>query len=351
MPLSIRIPLRTFFPALLLVVSASAARAQDPAADAAQQATQQTMQANQQAMEASQQAIQQAQQASAQAMQQAQQDAQNAAQNTASNASIPYAALKPKFSVKAGTYSQTVAVKMTDSTRGAIIYYTTDGWTPTVNSNRYLGPVAINSTTTLQAIAIVPYGGRSLVNSAQYVINSPSNSSPSNSATSNSAMAPNAPLAANQGANDNAPAAGAPNELYEGTPVEFAFAGEVSSKTASVGDKIPVTLASDLMAGPTVVAKTGTPATVTIIQVDNTGAGGAPGDLVFQADALNVNGKIIGLRGSEEREGEAKPPNAAALIPVVGPFTVFKHGKDAEITKGTAFTAYVDKDIPLASLQ
>ena len=72
---------------------------------------------------------------------------------------------------------------------------------------------------------------------------------------------------------------------------------------------------------------------------------------VFQADALNVNGKIIGLRGSEEREGEAKPPNAATLIPVVGPFTVLKHGKDAEITKGMAFTAYVDKDIPLASLQ
>ena len=139
--------------------------------------------------------------------------------------------------------------------------------------------------------------------------------------------------------------------MYEGTPVEFVFAGDVSSKTASVGDKIPVTLASDLMAGSTVVAKAGTPGTVTIIQVDKTGRGGAPGDLVFQADALNVNGKIIGLRGSEEREGEAKPPNATALIPVVGTFTVLKHGTDAEILRGMAFTAYVNKDIPLASLQ
>ena len=200
-----------------------------------------------------------------------------------------------------------------------------------------MGPVAINSTTTLQAIAIVPYGGRSLVTSGQYVINSPSNSG-----TSDSAMAPQAVAA---------PTTGAPSDLYEGTPVEFVFAGEVSSKTASVGDKIPVTLASDLMAGPIVVAKTGTPGTVTIIQVDKTGPGGAPGDLVFQADALNVNGKIIGLRGSEEREGEAKPPNATALIPVVGTFTVLKHGTDAEILKGMAFTAYVNKDIPLASLQ
>ena len=336
MPLSIRILLRTFFPVLLLVISASVVQAQDPAADAAQQASQQAMQATQQAMEASQQAMQQAQQANAQA----QQDVQIATQNMDSSTWIPYVALKPKFSVKPGTYSQAMTVKMTDATRGAIIYYTTDGWTPTVNSNRYMGPVAVNSTTTLQAIAIVPYRGRSLVASAQYVINSPSNAG-----TSDSVMTPQATSVG------TARELGAPSELYQGTPVELAFAGEVSSKTASVGDKIPVTLASDLMAGSTVVAKAGTPGTVTIIQVDKTGPGGAPGDLVFQADALNVNGKIIGLRGSEEREGEAKPPNATALIPVVGTFTVLKHGTDAEILKGMAFTAYVNKDIPLASLQ
>jgi hypothetical protein len=112
-----------------------------------------------------------------------------------------------------------------------------------------------------------------------------------------------------------------------------------------------VTLASDLMAGGAVVARKGTPGSVTIIQVDKTGAGGLPGDLVFQADALNANGSVIPLRGSEEREGEAKPPNATTLIPVVGPFTVFKHGKDAEISKGTPFTAYVDRDTSLASVQ
>jgi hypothetical protein len=181
--------------------------------------------------------------------------------------------------------------------------------------------------------------------------NSGTSSGTSSSGTSNSAMAPNASSAPGEVANSNAAAAGAPSELYEGTPAEFVFAGDVSSKTAEVGDKIPVTLSSDLMAGPTVVAKTGTAGTVTIIQVDKTSPGGAPGDLVFQADALNVNGRTIGLRGSEEREGEAKPPTAAIFIPVVGPFTAFKHGKDAEISKGMAFTAYVDKDIPLASLK
>jgi len=309
---------------LMLTVGPSVALAQDPGAEAAQQA-------NQQALQASQQAAQQ--------MQAAQQQAAQDAQNALADSSVPYYAyaVKPRFSTKPGKYAQAMTVKITDATRGAIIYYTTDGWTPTVASTRYMGPITISSTTTLQAIAVVPYRGRSLITSGEYII----------SGTSNSQVAPQLPVAA---ANVTVPADSSQG-LLGGTPVELIFAGEVSSKNASVGDKIPVTLAADLMVGNTVVAKKGSPGSVTIIQVDKTGAGGAPGDLVFQVDPLRVNGRVIQLRGSQEREGEAKPPNAAVLIPVVGPFTVFKHGKDAQIDSGTAFTAYVDGDIPLASLQ
>jgi hypothetical protein len=34
-------------------------------------------------------------------------------------------------------------------------------------------------------------------------------------------------------------------------------------------------------------------------------------------------------------------PNAAALIPVVGPFTLFRHGKDADSKTSAPFTAYL----------
>ena len=107
MPLSIRILLRTFFPALIFMVGASVVQAQDPGQMAAEQSLQN-----------SQLAMQQAQQANAQA----QQDVQIATQNMDSSTWIPYVALKPKFSVKPGTYSQAMTVKMTDATRGAIIY-------------------------------------------------------------------------------------------------------------------------------------------------------------------------------------------------------------------------------------
>jgi hypothetical protein len=48
-------------------------------------------------------------------------------------------------------------VKITDPTHGAIIYYSTDGWTPTEKLLRYMGPIEINSTIMLQAVAVAPY--------------------------------------------------------------------------------------------------------------------------------------------------------------------------------------------------
>lgn len=60
---------------------------------------------------------------------------------------------------------------------------------------------------------------------------------------------------------------------------------------------------------------------------------------------LSANGSIIKLRGCARKEGDAKPRNGAVLIPVAGPFTLLKHGKDAEIVPGTPFTALVSVDI------
>ncbi len=255
--------------------------------------------------------------------------------NTAvSTSSIPVAALRPVYLVKPGTYSQPVTVKMTDDTRGAIIYYTTDGWTPTINSNRYIGPIVVDSTTTLQAMAIVPGIGRSLVASGRYEITGAANSA-----------TPNVTAATENGG-------GQATILSRGTRAEFVFTGSVSSKNASVGDRIPVALVADLTVGGVVVAPRGTSGTVTIIQVDHNGIYGAPGALVFQVDPLSINGGVIELQGSEELDGEdAVESYQTSLIPVWGQMSLLKHGKDAEITKGMAFSAYVDRDVPLTSLR
>jgi hypothetical protein len=322
--------MRILLTALTFALLASEALAQiDPGAQAAQQAAQQAIQANQQAIQAMQQASQQA-------AQQAMLASQSTTPSWPGCCALP---AKPKFSVKPGTYSAPRTVKITDSARGAVIYYTTDGWTPTQDSPRYLGPITVDSTTTLQAIAVVPYFARSYVAKAEYKFPA---SAPVPARASEVPLAPS-----------NASVTPSPEKLVlvQNTPVHLAFAADVSSRTASVGDKIPLTLAEDLMVDDVVLVKQGTPAAGRIIQVDKTGLAGQPGDLTFQADSLDLNGTSVKLHGAVFLEGEAKPPNAEVLIPVVGGAFLLKHGQDAQIKKGATLIAYVDGDTSLPQAQ
>lgn len=319
--------MRTFPTLLTLVLGGASALAQDPGMQAAQQATQMATQA--------------AQQANDQMMQAAQQANQTMMQNAQAARNTPQChrcfAAKPKFSVKPGAHSKAVTLKLKDSTRGAVIYYTMDGWTPTAESHRYVGPITIDSTTTLQAIAISPYGGRNRVATGVYTLNGVPTTAP----VSQTVVA-----ALNLAAEPSAPAK---LLLARGTAVPLVFASDVSSKTADVGDKISLTLAEDLKIGAVVVVKRGTPAVATVTEVDNTGMGGAPGEVFFQVDSLQAGSVLIKMHGAVAKEGQDKVGKAVGLmfVPFV-PVGIFVHGKDAEIKQGASLTAFVDADTMLS---
>lgn len=77
----------------------------------------------------------------------------------------------PVFSLKAGTYSGPQPVTITDTTTGAVIYYTLDGTVPTTSSPQYMGTaITISSTETLKADALAPGYTRSAVRTADYTI-------------------------------------------------------------------------------------------------------------------------------------------------------------------------------------
>ena len=77
----------------------------------------------------------------------------------------------PKFSPKPGTFQGSIPpVAITVGTKGAIIYFTTDGSRPTPKSQRYTGPVSLSATTTLKAIAIAPSFAQSLTTRGKYVV-------------------------------------------------------------------------------------------------------------------------------------------------------------------------------------
>jgi len=175
--------MRTYFARFSLLLAPFFANAQDSATQAAQQAAQISQQASMQAMQDAAETNRQATQAAQQAIQDSQSPA---AQPCCISWTAP-----PKFSVKPGKYSGPTTVRITDASRGAVIYYSTDGWSPTVNSLRYRGPIFLGSTTTLRAIAIAPYSMRSVVSAAQYTISAAPAVSSSSAGT---ALSPTGPM-------------------------------------------------------------------------------------------------------------------------------------------------------------
>jgi hypothetical protein len=300
--------------ALLFVVSCVPVCAQDVSQQIAiQQATQASIQASQQATADAQRASQQAQQ-----------DAQNAT-NDGFLSTVPMAS-RPKFSVASGSYSAPQTVRITASNRQASIFYTTDGWTPTIDSPRYDGPITISSTTHLRAIAIAPNRSRSPVSEADYTL-----------AGSTADVPAEVELAAD-------------GVLRQGTTVPLAFVSAVSSNTARVGDPITLALRSDMVANGVVVLPKMTQASGRIVAVKRSAMAGQPGAITFEIRSLQAKGVTVPLTGTLTEEGKDKYSKAKSLvmIPAVNMSVMAIRGEQAEIKADTPVTALVAADTKLA---
>ena len=77
----------------------------------------------------------------------------------------------PVFSPKAGVYGEAQTVSISCTTPDVAIYYTMDGTNPDTNSTKYDGPILIETTTTLKAIAVNDVE-ESKTATARYVIRS-----------------------------------------------------------------------------------------------------------------------------------------------------------------------------------
>ncbi len=80
----------------------------------------------------------------------------------------------PTFSINSGVYttSQTVTISQSGNPPGTQIHYTTDGTTPNNSSPLYTGPITVNSTTIIQAIASMSFGSSNIA--SNYICIDPS---------------------------------------------------------------------------------------------------------------------------------------------------------------------------------
>ena len=89
---------------------------------------------------------------------------------TAAEEPVEETVAAPEFSVAGGTYNEPQTITLSCATEGADIYYTLDESEPTAESTLYTEPIALETTTTVKAVAIDAKGNASEVVSQKYVI-------------------------------------------------------------------------------------------------------------------------------------------------------------------------------------
>lgn len=134
-----------------------------------------------------------------------------------------------------------------------------------------------------------------------------------------------------------------PAMLHAGDLVPLATTIAVSSKTAAVGDRVPLTVAEDVRIAGRIVIPRGTPAMGEVAAMQAKGAFGQSGKLVIQPLYLTLGDRTIRLEGGGGAHGTITTGSVIGLIALTPGFT----GRSATVPAGAAIPAVILRDVAL----
>jgi hypothetical protein len=135
--------------------------------------------------------------------------------------------------------------------------------------------------------------------------------------------------------------------LRSGTEVKLVFAQSLSSKHATVGEKVELRVAEDVRVDDIVVVPARARVLGTVVQGKKNEKYGNSKDLAVSVDYIVVKGKRIKLTGERQQKAKTNIGSAAAATIGLGlsGLMIYMSQREAWIREGTPATAYISGDV------
>jgi hypothetical protein len=145
---------------------------------------------------------------------------------------------------------------------------------------------------------------------------------------------------------------GAPDAviLKSGTEVRLTFAQNLSSKHATMGEKVELRVAEDVRIDHTVVVPAGARVLGTVVQGKKSEKYGNSKDLAVSVDYIVVKGRRIKLAGEQQQKAKTNLGSATAATIGLGlsGLMIYMSQREAWIREGTTAKGYIAEDVIFA---
>jgi hypothetical protein len=142
-------------------------------------------------------------------------------------------------------------------------------------------------------------------------------------------------------------ATGQSAQIPEGTEFRLQFDERLSSATNRQGDTFTVSLVSPVTLTDGTVIPAGFKGRGEVTAAEKRGMMGRAGDLSIRLEYIRIGATRVALRASRTSEGQAAMGSTIVLTVLFGPLGLLKRGKDIDIPRGQAISAFVDAPISI----